>query len=98
MSIVILADGRMQVDKAPAASLRYGFDVAHVLADGDSVNGASVAAQSGITAADPGYSGTRVFARVTIGTAGAVGSMTLRWTTAQGDTDERTIYFNVKPR
>jgi hypothetical protein len=98
MSIVILADGRMQVDKAPIASLRYGFDVAPVLAEGDSVSAVTIEAQSGITAASPGYVGSKVFARVTVGTAGAIGSMTLRWTTTQGDTDARTIYFNVKPR
>ena len=98
MSWTITPEGALQIDKDPAASLRYGFNVADVLAPGDSVSGISISAQSGITVSAAGYSGTVVSCRVAGGTAGTTGSATLRWTTAQGDTDERTMYFRVIDR
>ena len=84
--------------KDPNASLRYGFDVAGTLATGDTLTGVSISAQAGVTAASAEYSGTQVWCRVTGGAAGVNGSVTLRWTTAAGDTDERTILFVVQER
>lgn len=86
------------IDKDPAASLRYGIDVAGLLSPSDSVTGVSIAAQSGITAASAAVSGTVVSCLVSGGAAGQTGSVTLRWTTAQGYTDERTLYFRVVER
>jgi hypothetical protein len=81
--------------KDPAASLRYGFDVVDLLAPGDTLATVSITEQTGITAADPQYAGTAVFCRVSGGAAGQQGQVTLRWTTAQGDTDERTLRFTL---
>lgn len=94
----VLADGRLQIDKDPAASLRYGLDIAGVLADADAIQAVTIPEQSGVTAAQAGHSGTVVSCRVSGGTAGEVGSVTLRWQTTQGDTDERTMLFRVVER
>ena len=98
MTWTILADGRPVIDKDPDASLPYGIDVADVLVEGDTVTGASIAEQSGVTAASASYSGTVVSCRVSGGTAGQTGSVTLRWTTVGGNTDDRTLYFRVRER
>jgi hypothetical protein len=92
-------DKRPTIDKDPEASLRYGIDVAGLLQAGDSLASASVqGTPTGVTAGSATYSGTVISVRVSGGTAGQVGSVTLRWTTTQGDTDERTLYFNVLQR
>lgn len=98
MSWTVLADGRLQIDKDPASSLRYGLDVAGLLETGDTISAVTIPAQAGVTATQAGYSGTVVSCRVAGGTAGDVGSVTLRWTTTQGDTDERTLLFRVVDR
>lgn len=82
--------------KDPQASLRYGFDVADLLAPGDSVTAASIQAQDGITATDAQFAGTEVYCRVSGGVVGQSGSVVLRWTTTQGDVDERTLAFNIE--
>lgn len=100
MSFRLLPPGnRPTIDKDPNASLRYGLDVADLLEPGDSIAGTpTVSASSGVTAGAVSVSGAIISVRVSAGTAGQVGSVTLRWTTVQGDTDERTLYFNVVER
>ena len=93
-----LPDGRLQIDKGPRSSLRYGFDVAGILADGDAILVTTVYSQSGVVSESAGHSGTIVSCRVSGGTAGEVGSVTLRWQTTQGDTDERTMLFRLVER
>lgn len=94
----VLPDGRLQIDKGPRSSLRYGFDVAGILADGDAIVAVTIFSQSGVVADRAGHSGTVVHCRVAGGTAGQLGSVILRWQTAQGDTDERTMLFRVVER
>ena len=96
----VRADGRMQIDKDPAASLRYGFDVAGLLASSDTISpgAVTISGQSGVTATQPGATGAVVSCRVAGGTAGEIGSVTLRWVTTQGDTDERTLLFRLVER
>jgi hypothetical protein len=90
---------RPTIDKDPDASLRYGIDVAGLLQAGDSLASAAVQGTPvGVTAGSASYSGTVISVRVSGGVVGDVGSVTLRWTTTQGDTDERTLYFNVLQR
>lgn len=84
--------------KDPDASLRYGVDVAAVLASGDSLAGATIHDAEGVTAASAGVSGTVASMRVSGGTPGQRGRATLRWTTTQGDTDERTLVFDIQER
>lgn len=90
--------GRPTIPKDPDASLRYGIDVAGLLASGDSVAGVTIADQQDITATAASYAGTVLSVRVSGGTAGGTGSVTLEWTTAQGDTDQRTLYFSIQER
>lgn len=90
---------RPTIAKDPDASLRYGIDVAGLLQLGDSIASASVQGTPvGVSAGAASYSGTVISVRVSGGTAGQTGSVTLRWATAQGDTDERTLYFTVAQR
>ena len=99
MSFRIAFPGRQPIiDKAPAASLRYGVDVAGLLGEGDSIASVEIAGSEGVDATGATHSGTVVSARISGGTAGEVGSVTLRWSTSQGDTDERTLQFNVVAR
>lgn len=90
---------RPTIDKDPSASLRYNLDVAELLEEGDTLATAVVQGTPvDVTAGPVGFVGSVITVRVSGGTAGQVGSVTLRWTTAQGDTDERTLYFNVVER
>jgi hypothetical protein len=90
---------RPTIDKDPSASLRYSIDVVDLLEPGDSLASAAVQGTPvDVTAGSASYSGTVISVRVSGGVVGQVGSVTLRWTTTQGDTDERTLYFNVLQR
>jgi hypothetical protein len=93
-----LVGGIYTIDRDPHTTLRYGFDVRDRLAAGDSITGVSIAAQVGVTADQPTYVASSVQCRVTGGTVGQPASVTLRWTTAQGDTDEQTINFRMVQR
>lgn len=99
MSFQILPpDHRPTIAKDPNSSLRYGLDVAGLLEAGDSIASVSELGAVGVTAGSASYSGAVITVRVSGGTAGQTGSVTLRWTTTQGDTDERTLYFAVAER
>jgi hypothetical protein len=98
MSITILPGNLLSVERDPDATLRYGFDLRDVLAPGDSVQSVSISQQSGVTADQATVSGSTVLCRVSGGTAGQPASVTLRWVTAQGDTDERTLHFRLTQR
>lgn len=98
MSITILPGNLLSAERDPDSVLRYGLDLRDVLAPGDSVAGCTIPAQLGVTADQPTVSGSTVLCRVAGGAVGQPASVTLRWTTAQGDTDERTIHFRVVQR
>ena len=92
-----LVDGQgVTTKKDPDASHRYGVDVAGALNTGDTVSGVTIAAQDGITAAAAQYVGSVISARITGGTPGTTGSVTLRWTTTAGDVDDWTLYFEIE--
>jgi len=93
-----LVNGQYQIDRDPNTTLRYGFDVRDRLASGDSIASVSISAQAGVTADQASFVGTAVQCRVTGGTVGQPASVTLRWVTAQGDTDEQTINFRMVQR
>jgi hypothetical protein len=98
MNFAILPNGQLAIVKDPQASLVYGLDVVDTLAPGDALAGATVPASSGVTVGTPAVSGSVVSVRVSGGAVDAAASMTLRWTTAGGDTDERTINFRIAQR
>jgi hypothetical protein len=97
MTFSLLANGPT-IDKSATASLVYGVDVANVLATGDVVIGVSGLASGGVTAGTPTFSGSVLRVRISGGTIGAIGAYTITWTTTGGDTDSRTLYFNIKAR
>jgi hypothetical protein len=100
MSSYTLVNGdRPTIPKAPTASLRYGIDVAGVLATGDTVTGCSGAVASGsITAGTPTFSGSIITVRLSGGTVGETAKYTFSWSTAAGDSDSRTIYLPITAR
>lgn len=98
MSFVLIAADHPTIDKAAAANLVYGIDVADVLASGDVVNGVTGVAAGGVTAGTPAYVGSVLKVRISGGAIGALASYTFSWTTAGGDTDSRSVYFQVKAR
>jgi hypothetical protein len=99
MSITLLPGSNLlSADKDPDATLRYGLDLRDVLAGGDAVQSVTISAQTGVTADQPTVSGSTVLCRVAGGTVGQPASVTLRWVTAQGDTDERTLHFRITQR
>lgn len=79
-------------------ALRFGLDVAGLLAAGDTIAGVTIAEQTGVTASAATVTSTVVSCRVAGGSAGETGAVTLRWTTAQGDIDERTMLFRLVDR
>ena len=92
-------EGRPTIAKDPDASLRYGIDVSGLLQEGDAVSSAVVSWHSDdLTVGAVSVTGSVLLARVQGGTEGQLSSMTLRWTTTQGDTDERTLWFSVAQR
>ena len=97
MSFVLLG-GLPTVPKDPQASLRYGIDVVDVLHTGDTVASVTATGATGITVTGAAYSGTILSARVAGGTAGSTYGITFSWTTAGGDSDERTVYLAVAER
>ena len=93
-----LINGVHSIDRDPGSTLRYGFDVRDTLAPGDTLATVSISDQAGVTADQAGATGTVVQCRVAGGTVGQPARVTLRWTTAQGDVDERTLNFRVVQR
>lgn len=89
--------GLPKIAKDAAASLVYAIDVAAALADGDTVTGVTGTA-SGVSAGTPTYAGSVLSVRISAGANGVLGSYEFTWTTAGGDTDRRTILFDVRAR
>lgn len=102
MSDYILFPGdKWQIDKDPDASLIYGIDVADVLAPGDPLSGTPTAvpgAGGGLTVGAVSFVGTVIRARISGGTVGLVVPLIWGWTTAGGDTDQRTVYLRIVQR
>ncbi len=97
MSFYLVDDTKVTHDHDPNASRIYGIDVARTMAEGDSVASAQASVDGGAFTACL-VTGTKLGARVTGGTVGTTRSVTFRWVTALGDTDDRTIYLNVVER
>jgi hypothetical protein len=98
MSAVTLTNGLHQIDKAARASLLYGFDTRDVLRPGDAPQSLELLDVVGVTASQPAVDGTVVFFRAAGGQADQPAQVVLKWTTALGDTDERTLLFRVTRR
>lgn len=82
------------IEMREGSTLRYGVDVAYILAPGDSVASVTAAATPG-TASGAGVDGTKVMARVSGVTVGQTVELKLTWQTTQGDTDSRTLWLVV---
>lgn len=85
-----------QIDAAPINGLANGSTSAAISASVGVAPRVRVVILLG--SMQPAAGGTVVSCRVAGGTAGETGSVTLRWTTAQGDTDERTLLFRLVER
>jgi hypothetical protein len=83
----------------PDAVLDYAVDWTEWLATGDSITSHSVAVESGNVVKDSdSLAGTIVRAWISGGTNGTDATVRYRVTTAQGRTDDRTIYLKVRSR
>ena len=98
-SFVVDSDGRPIIDKDTNARKLYGLDLTAELGD-DTLDSASVAAEADVEAETPtvatthdGKTGKYVLVWVSGGTAGILGSVTLRYVTAGGTIDDVTLYF-----
>lgn len=98
---IIDGSGRLVYEKTPAAVLDYTWDLTDYL-DGidDSLSSTSITvdANSGISLQSSSVNGSLVTAWIGGGMAGTLGSATLRFVTAAGRLDERTIYFRLRQR
>lgn len=87
-----------KIEKAPSAVLDYAIDLAAWLADvGDTLQSLTVVGD-GVTVDSSMISGTKVVAWISGGTEGETASVTFRFTTAAGRTDDRTIYLKIERR
>jgi hypothetical protein len=85
--------------KDPDAVLDYAVDWTDWLPAGDSITGRTVAVESGdVVKASDNLAGAVVTAWISGGTVGTNASVRFRVTTAQGRTDDRTIYLKVRSR
>ena len=98
MSFVLVGGAQPTIDKDPDASLRYGVDCAAVLHSGDALATAAAVGTGTLVVGAATISGTVISARVSGGTAGVTGAVTFSWTTAGGDSDQRTVYLRVAER
>lgn len=92
---------KWRIDKDPDASLIYGIDVADVIEVSDPLSGTPTAmpgAGSGLVVGPASFVGTVIRARVSGGNVGGVAPLTWTWSTAGGDTDQRTVYLNIVQR
>jgi len=90
--------GKASIEKDPNAVLDYSLDLAAWLTDaGDTLASLDVIGD-GVTVASHAISGTSVIAWVSGGVAGETATVTFRFTTANGRTDDRSIYLKIRER
>ncbi len=82
------------VDGAQASDV-WGFDVTDHLDDADTVSGATVTADTGVTAALVAYTDTLITVRISGGTAGTTYAVGIIVTTAGGDTFDLLVNYEV---
>lgn len=86
------------ITKDPNAVLDYSLELSAWLTDiSDTLSSLTVTA-SGCTVDSSTISGTKCVAWISGGTAGQTASVTFRFTTSGGRTDDRTIFLKVKER
>nr|WP_295383547.1 hypothetical protein [Pseudoxanthomonas sp.] len=98
MSYDLTNPAKPTITKDPNAVLDYSLDLAAWLTDiSDTLSALSVTA-SGATVDSSAISGTKCIAWISGGTAGETVTVTFRFTTAGGRTDDRSIYLKIKDR
>jgi hypothetical protein len=86
-------DGRVQADKDVDDEVRYWRDVSGLLASGDTISTVTGTAEGVTLVGTVTQSAGVIQFKISGGTPGQVGSVTLEWVTAGGDTMQRTLYF-----
>jgi hypothetical protein len=90
--------GKASIVKDPNAVLDYSLDLSAWLTDaGDALQSLDVIGD-GVTIDSHAISGTAVIAWVSGGTAGESATVTYRFTTANGRTDDRSITLKIRER
>ena len=91
-------NGKMTILRDPNAVLDYGVELVDWLTDITDTLQSVTTIAVGVTADSSGIDGTICYAWVSGGTLGQTASLTFRFVTVGGRTDDRTIYFNMKER
>lgn len=91
-------NGKATIIRDPDAVLDYGIDLTDWLADISDTLASLVTVPDGVTVDSSGIDGAICYAWVSGGTVGQPASLTFRFTTTGGRTDDRTIYFNMRER
>jgi len=88
--------GRPTIDKAPAAELRYGLDLTlWEQVAGDTVTSATATTGGSLVASNVTVAAGIVSALLTGGTLGHTLPCTFSWTTAGGQSDQRTVWLRM---
>lgn len=94
----ISASGKATITKDPDAALDYSLDLTAWLTDvSDTVSTLDVIGV-GVVIDSSQITGSVVSAFVSGGTVGETATVTFRFTTAAGRTDDRTIFLKIKER
>lgn len=97
MTFTVLPGNRPTLPMSPLAGLRYGLDVADVLAPGDTVASMNATTTAG-TLTGKTFAGTVLQARLSGVTVGQLVGLTFTWVTTEGDSDARTLWLRVEAR
>lgn len=106
MSYDVTNPAKPTIDKDPNAVLDYGWDLSNLIDNGDVIQAVDFVVNP---VGSPPVAGTLVVSLKAIvgqtcycflsgGTPGTTESVTCRWTTAEGRTDDRTLFFKIKER
>lgn len=90
--------GKASIPKDPDATLDYSIDLATWLTDISDTLASLEVVPDGVTIDSSAIDGTSVVAWVSGGTVGETATVTFRFTTAGGRTDDRSIYLKIKER
>jgi hypothetical protein len=99
-SYFTVSGGKPTIEKSDRATRVYGIDVADINGPNQVINGvtANVVAGSIVTVGAATYDGTVLLVKITGGVIGEEAAVAFDWTTADGESDSRTLYFRIVSR
>lgn len=100
MTYIVTNPAKPTIIKDPDATLDYGWDFTDVLDSGDTIQSVVFTPDSisGLSVVRQSINGSIAYVWLTGGNVGTTGSVVCEYTTAQGRTDDRTLYFKISER